>query len=136
MGTHDTQHRGLGDAARRELQAEQQRLRADRLRIVAELNRIEQLLTGIDGLLANGSRAKATTTSAKGLRDSITEVLRENPEGLRPIEVSRTLEARGYRADGSTAFPTLVSNQLWRMANREGVLTRSDKTGKYMLPRE
>lgn len=134
MGNQDSPVKGLSDAARRELLAEQQRLRADRERIMAELRRVEELLAPIDVLVGNGTKSTKTTPQ-RPLREAILGILREKAEGLRPIEATKALEALGYHSEGSTAFQTLVSNQLWRMANKENVLSRSDKTGKYSVLR-
>jgi len=132
MSTVNAHPSGLSESARRELMAERDRLRVER-------KRIDGLLVKIEALLGSGGRGERRDESPSGgsahpLRPGIMKALASNPDGLRPIEVARFLEGEGWSTDGKTAFPVLVSNQLWRMAREENAqVRRSEKTGKYKL---
>lgn len=136
MGTND-QPTQLSGSARRELTAERDRLRAARDHHDAERKKADSLLGHLEAILAsaNGTAPPVPATQSRqlgGLREAITTILTKHPAGLRPADVTRTLEADGYVHTGATSLGLSVSNTMFRMAEA-GQAVRSKKSGKYRL---
>lgn len=57
--------------------------------------------------------------------------VRQMPQGGRPAEVARALEAVGYKSVGKTPLTTRVANELFKMFQAGEVQRRGD--GRYTL---
>ena len=136
MVTND-RHTQLSDSARRELTAERARLQAARDHHESERKKADALLGHVEAILAaaNGTAppiAAMPSRQVGSLREAITAVLTRHPAGMKPADVTRTLEESGYAHGGATSLALSVSNTMWRL-EKAGEARRSRKTGKYRL---
>ena len=107
---HSDAHTQLSDTARRELIAERDRLAAARDFHDAELKKAAGLLYHLEAILGTGNgAAPPTTTNGQprqigSLREAIEGVLVKHPQGMKPLEVTRMLEAAGYEHTGAISL--------------------------------
>jgi len=126
----------LSDSARRELTGERDRLRSARDHYESERKKAEGLLIHIEAILAAANGTVPPTPArplgqSGGLREAVTNAMAQHPEGVKPSDVTRTLEQTGYVHTGATSLALSVSNTMWRLA-KTGAAKRS-KNGKYRL---
>lgn len=121
--------------------AEIEQLMNERTRLMGDIAALEHTMTilarepGSQTPLVLGSSGpppEITHFSELGLSEAIRFVLRPAPpEGMRPIEVTRELKARGYTTSGRVPIDARVAAEISRM-RRAGHLTRNDE-GRYRL---
>jgi hypothetical protein len=121
------------------LEAERSQLLEDLRAIEAVLRRCGRLRDGGESPSPQPTLFEADTPSTerqadvpKGLRAAITHVLEGQTQGLKPVEVTRQLEAIGFdAASAKTKLTVRVAGEMSRM-KKAGRLKKTS-TGRYKL---
>ena len=116
----------------KELQKELQHLRKTRDVVVARIDALEVLLVQCRGSVAPGVHvndvANASRVKVGSLRSNILRILEQVPTAG-ATDVTRQLEAEGFRVGGSTTLRERVAHELSRL-RRKGVIQRT-RLGLY-----
>jgi hypothetical protein len=142
---------GLTEATKRDLEAElahvegqHKNLLARRAELDSQIAALAALIGSIRGVLGpttlmpQGATLQVEPLQPQeqpelGFRDVIRDILRENPQGLRPRDVTLAVRNRGVTS-GKLDLSQRVANELWRMHHQGKLAKTAD--GRYLLPPE
>lgn len=62
----------------------------------------------------------------------VMEILGKHPDGMTLADLAKAVKATGYKSNGKTELPKLISQALYNLQNRQSV-QRDEKEGKWMI---